>query len=267
MASCLTAPTCPRLSLGAHTFVGGGGDPLRFTHLLLPHPQDSEELSSLVRSEGPRGLELRPRPQQAPRSRSLVVHIHGGGFVAQTSKSPEPYLKSWAQELGVPILSIDYSLAPEAPFPRALEECFYAYCWAVKHCGLLGEPTPPGPALPRTAGGTSREWPQSGSCTPCLPYHLLPPSPLPHPSTPLVPGPTPPPSQPQCPPLLPQRSQTFHCNHFLLCLLLPHSSLTVQHPDLPSCSGLFLPLPVPLPPCCPALAVTQPYSSPLFQLL
>uniref|UniRef100_A0A8C4LBU9 Hormone-sensitive lipase n=1 Tax=Equus asinus TaxID=9793 RepID=A0A8C4LBU9_EQUAS len=99
---------------------------------------DSKELSSLVKSEGPRSLELRPRPQQAPRSRSLVVHIHGGGFVAQTSKSHEPYLKSWAQELGAPILSIDYSLAPEAPFPRALEECFYAYCWAVKHCALLG---------------------------------------------------------------------------------------------------------------------------------
>ncbi|XP_066874774.1 hormone-sensitive lipase isoform X5 [Kogia breviceps] len=99
---------------------------------------DSEELSSLVRSEGPRSLELRSRPQQAPRSRRLVVHIHGGGFVAQTSKSHEPYLKSWAQELGAPILSIDYSLAPEAPFPRALEECFYAYCWAVKHCALLG---------------------------------------------------------------------------------------------------------------------------------
>lgn len=103
--------------------------------------QDSEQLNSLVKSEGSRSLELWPRPQQAPRSPSLVVHIHGGGFVAQTSKSHEPYLKSWAQELGVPILSIDYSLAPEAPFPRALEECFYAYCWAVKHCALLGEPS------------------------------------------------------------------------------------------------------------------------------
>ncbi|XP_058530044.1 hormone-sensitive lipase isoform X2 [Ochotona princeps] len=104
----------------------------------LREGQDSEELNNLVKSEGPRSLELRSRLQQAPRSRSLVVHIHGGGFVAQTSKSHEPYLKSWAQELGVPILSIDYSLAPEAPFPRALEECFYAYCWAIKHCALLG---------------------------------------------------------------------------------------------------------------------------------
>lgn len=95
-------------------------------------------LNSLAKSEGSR-LELRPRPHQAPRSRALVIHIHGGGFVAQTSKSHEPYLKNWAQELGVPIISIDYSLAPEAPFPRALEECFFAYCWAIKNCDLLGE--------------------------------------------------------------------------------------------------------------------------------
>ncbi|KAF6078018.1 lipase E, hormone sensitive type [Phyllostomus discolor] len=120
----------------AHT--GPGPVLVRLISYDLREGQDSEELSSLVKSEGPRSLELRSRPQQAPRSPSLVVHFHGGGFVAQTSKSHEPYLKTWAQELGVPILSIDYSLAPEAPFPRALEECFYAYCWAIKHCALLG---------------------------------------------------------------------------------------------------------------------------------
>lgn len=120
----------------AHT--GPGPVLVRLISYDLREGQDSEVLQSMVKSEGPRGLELWPRPQQVPRSRSLVIHIHGGGFVAQTSKSHEPYLKSWAQELGVPILSIDYSLAPEAPFPRALEECFFAYCWAIKHCALLG---------------------------------------------------------------------------------------------------------------------------------
>ncbi|XP_062031844.1 hormone-sensitive lipase isoform X3 [Lepus europaeus] len=129
----LTVTISPPL---AHT--GPGPVLVRLISYDLREGQDSEELNILAKSEGPRSLELRPRSQQAPRSRSLVVHIHGGGFVAQTSKSHEPYLKSWAQELGVPILSIDYSLAPEAPFPRALEECFYAYCWAVKHCALLG---------------------------------------------------------------------------------------------------------------------------------
>ncbi|XP_036023999.1 hormone-sensitive lipase isoform X4 [Onychomys torridus] len=128
----LTVTISPPL---AHT--GPGPVLARLISYDLREGQDSKMLNSLVKSEGSR-LELRPRPQQAPRSRALVVHIHGGGFVAQTSKSHEPYLKNWAQELGVPIISIDYSLAPEAPFPRALEECFFAYCWAVKHCDLLG---------------------------------------------------------------------------------------------------------------------------------
>ncbi|KAB0353133.1 hypothetical protein FD754_017990 [Muntiacus muntjak] len=129
----LTVTISPPL---AHT--GPGPVFVRLISYDLREGQDSKELSGFISSEGPRSLELRLRPQQAPRSKALVVHIHGGGFVAQTSKSHEPYLKSWAQELGAPILSIDYSLAPEAPFPRALEECFYAYCWAVKHCALLG---------------------------------------------------------------------------------------------------------------------------------
>ncbi|KAJ7303994.1 hypothetical protein JRQ81_011511 [Phrynocephalus forsythii] len=120
----------------AHT--GPGAVHMRLISHELREGQDSEELCNLLRPEGPLALELRWRTKPLPRSPYLVIHFHGGGFVAQTSKSHEPYLKAWAQELGAPILSIDYSLAPEAPFPRALEECFYAYCWALKNCHLLG---------------------------------------------------------------------------------------------------------------------------------
>ncbi|GFN86132.1 hormone-sensitive lipase [Plakobranchus ocellatus] len=73
-----------------------------------------------------------------PRVPGLIVHFHGGGFVAQSSKSHEVYLRDWAVSTGCPILSVDYSLAPQAPFPRALEECFYAYAWAVQNCEQLG---------------------------------------------------------------------------------------------------------------------------------
>lgn len=68
--------------------------------------------------------------------------LSGGDFGPRNACCPlvflQPYLKSWSQDLGVPILSVDYSLAPEAPFPRALEECFYAYCWALRNHHLLG---------------------------------------------------------------------------------------------------------------------------------
>ncbi|XP_031568873.1 hormone-sensitive lipase-like [Actinia tenebrosa] len=77
-------------------------------------------------------------PKMKPKSKGLVLHIHGGGFVSQSSKSHEMYLRVWARDLNVPILSVDYSLAPEAPFPRALEECFFAYAWALKNLDKLG---------------------------------------------------------------------------------------------------------------------------------
>lgn len=73
-----------------------------------------------------------------PPSDTIILHCHGGGFIACSSQSHEVYLREWTKELNVPIISIDYSLAPRAPFPRALEEIFYAYCWVLRNASLLG---------------------------------------------------------------------------------------------------------------------------------
>ena len=48
------------------------------------------------------------------------------------------YLRYWAKELQIPILSIDYSLAPDAPFPQAVNEIYYAYVWALNNLEKLG---------------------------------------------------------------------------------------------------------------------------------
>ncbi|KAI4876203.1 hypothetical protein NFI96_017944, partial [Prochilodus magdalenae] len=118
---------------------GPGPVNMRLISHTLREGQDSTELLALSRSEGPqRSLSVGLRNQRSSLSPGLLIHFHGGGFVAQTSRSHESYLKTWSKDLNVPILSVDYSLAPEAPFPRALEECFYAYCWALKNCHLLG---------------------------------------------------------------------------------------------------------------------------------
>ncbi|XP_043935353.1 hormone-sensitive lipase [Protopterus annectens] len=117
---------------------GPGAVQMRLLSYVLREGQDSEELNSFMKVEGQLNLDLRLKTKIFPRSSCLLIHFHGGGFVAQTSKSHEPYLKTWTCDLDMPILSVDYSLAPEAPFPRALEECFFAYCWAVKNCHLLG---------------------------------------------------------------------------------------------------------------------------------
>ncbi|XP_072316017.1 hormone-sensitive lipase isoform X2 [Eucyclogobius newberryi] len=119
--------------------IGSAPVQMRLISYDLREGQDSEALLSLSRSDGGGlSLSLGLKTKRLPSSSCLLIHFHGGGFVAQTSKSHEPYLKSWSQDLGVPILSVDYSLAPEAPFPRALEDCFYAYCWALRNHHLLG---------------------------------------------------------------------------------------------------------------------------------
>ncbi|XP_063230131.1 hormone-sensitive lipase isoform X2 [Bacillus rossius redtenbacheri] len=96
-------------------------------------------LLSAARREGMMGEGRDARGQPVlPPSSALVIHCHGGGFVSQSSHSHEMYLREWACQLGVPVLSVDYSLAPRAPFPRALQEVLYAYCWALHNAHLLG---------------------------------------------------------------------------------------------------------------------------------
>ncbi|XP_074543250.1 lipase, hormone-sensitive a isoform X1 [Halichoeres trimaculatus] len=130
----LTATVSPPL---AHW--GPGPVHVRLISYEIREGQDSEELLALSRKDPPPiSASQLPWVQRQPLSPWLIVHFHGGGFVAQTSRSHENYLRTWSKELSVPILSVDYSLSPEAPYPRALEECFYAYCWALKNCHLLG---------------------------------------------------------------------------------------------------------------------------------
>lgn len=76
---------------------------------------------------------------QFPEDKDVVIlHVHGGGFISQTSKSHLDYLHQWANQLEVPVVSVDYSLAPEAPYPRALEEIFYVYCWILNNPQAVG---------------------------------------------------------------------------------------------------------------------------------
>jgi hormone-sensitive lipase len=58
--------------------------------------------------------------------------------VSQSVKSCEGYLRPLAKELDVPLVSINYSHAPEAPFPRAFDECTYVYAWILKNLEQLG---------------------------------------------------------------------------------------------------------------------------------
>ena len=54
-----------------------------------------------------------------------------------TAQAHESYLRLWAQDTGCTIVSVDYSRAPEAPFPKGLYECFDAFVWA---CSMVQSP-------------------------------------------------------------------------------------------------------------------------------
>ena len=57
-----------------------------------------------------------------PPSDTLLFHLHGGGFVSNSSQSHEVYLRHWATHLMCPILSVDYALSPEHAYPRCVKQ-------------------------------------------------------------------------------------------------------------------------------------------------
>jgi len=59
----------------------------------------------------------------------LVLRIHGGGFArfrADTFSATDVAIA----RMGATVVSVDYRLAPENPYPAALEDCYNALCWA-----------------------------------------------------------------------------------------------------------------------------------------
>jgi len=65
-------------------------------------------------------------PRGANENRALL-YIHGGGFVAGVPANHRPLTWRLAEGVGVPVYAIDYRLAPEHPFPAALDDCVTAY--------------------------------------------------------------------------------------------------------------------------------------------
>ena len=64
----------------------------------------------------------------------LFVNIHGGGFVLGSAESDDPFMMDIADNANIKIINIDYSLAPDYPFPKALNECYAVIKYAKEHC-------------------------------------------------------------------------------------------------------------------------------------
>lgn len=67
-----------------------------------------------------------------------LLHIHGGGFVVGDIDTEHGFSVSAASKLGVVVVSVDYRLAPEDPFPAGLEDCYAALQWFHNNAEQLG---------------------------------------------------------------------------------------------------------------------------------
>ena len=149
-------PTNPPAG-GASRVAGGGGVNDDFGSSVQPGARDggNSSESSIAGSQGsvllpsssppssssspfPSFSSSSSGPSAKPLSKGLVLHFHGGGFVSSTTKTHEVYLRKWAVELDCPVVSIDYSLSPQHPYPRALNECFFVYSWALANAERFG---------------------------------------------------------------------------------------------------------------------------------
>lgn len=66
-------------------------------------------------------------PSLHPGNGPLLVFFHGGGWAYGSLDSHDAVCRFLAHQTGVPVLSVDYRLAPEHPFPAAYEDCLAAY--------------------------------------------------------------------------------------------------------------------------------------------
>ncbi len=108
----------------------------------VPGPEGAPEVS--IRIYTPReGKSLRP----------CIFHIHGGGFVTGTAAMMDPMHRALALEVDCVIVSVEYRLAPETPFPGAIQDCYAALAWLFKEAPRLGVDSSRIGVMGESAGG------------------------------------------------------------------------------------------------------------------
>lgn len=68
----------------------------------------------------------------------VLLFFHGGGFVIGDLEVYHPYCAELARQMDMPVVSVDYRLAPEHPFPAASDDCEAAARWAAESPAELG---------------------------------------------------------------------------------------------------------------------------------
>lgn len=93
------------------------------------------------------------RPEGQAGTVPALLHIHGGGFVVGNLDSEMGACLNLCRALGIVIVSVDYRLSPETPFPGGLEDCYSALSWLHDNAGDLQVDTARVAVIGMSAGG------------------------------------------------------------------------------------------------------------------
>ncbi|GGJ64020.1 alpha/beta hydrolase [Streptomyces brasiliensis] len=92
------------------------------------------------------------RPTGLADGAPVVYHLHGGGMMSGTGRTGVScLLREWAEPLGLVVVSADYRLAPEHPYPAGVEDCYAGLVWVARHGTEIGAD----PARIVVAGGSA----------------------------------------------------------------------------------------------------------------
>jgi acetyl esterase len=93
---------------------------------------------SIPGAAGPRRARIYvPRQARGGPSPGLV-YFHGGGWVVGSIESHDRFCRGLCSEAGVVVVSVDYRLAPEHPFPAAVDDAIAATRWVLANARSLG---------------------------------------------------------------------------------------------------------------------------------
>jgi acetyl esterase len=114
---------------------------LREAYALLSSTGSKAEMASVADRTvpGPAGdIPVRVYvPTTEPGPRAVLVYLHGGGWVIGDIETHDSTARAVAEASGVTVVSVDYRLAPENPFPAALEDCLAAVRWVAANAADL----------------------------------------------------------------------------------------------------------------------------------
>ena len=101
-----------------------------------PKPTDLPDLASVenLHIEGPHGPIPVRRFTPEGEIKGTIVYFHGGGWVLGDLDTGDAICRRWTGLATVEVVSVDYRLAPEHPFPQPLDDCYAGLQWAAKNC-------------------------------------------------------------------------------------------------------------------------------------